>query len=160
MSIKNFNNINEKELNKIIKNISKKINLFSGNCGVFAIGLANFLKKIGNYDLNYIIYSNVDEEYIEEIGHDIEVYNESDIYHVVLSVKGNGIDNIFDGNGVCTKKNIEDILEEYGENLKTSGVFMWSINTPKIENIIRWNTNYNIFSDIIFELLLKEYYGE
>jgi hypothetical protein len=145
----------QKQLESIILNIGRKVNLFSGNCGIFAIALAKFLNEIGSYNLQYMIYVNQGEDTIEDYFN-----GEPDIYHVILSVKGNGIDDFFDGHGSCSDDDVLNILKEYGQDFDTATVIKLPVNSPRVETFIRSNTNYNsssINENGILGVLKQEY---
>ena len=149
------NSFGTKTLSKIIQNVSKKANLFSGNCGVLAIALAKFLQSIGSYDLQYMIY-------VSQGGKTIEDYfnGEPDIYHVILSVVGEGINDFFDGHGSCDDSMVSSILSEYGENFETVTILKLPASNSRAETFIRNNTNYDSSSVNeygILELLRDEY---
>lgn len=148
---KKIHNINSNILSKIIKKVSKKINLFSGNCGIFAIALSKFLKNIGKYNMQYMLYVNPEKNSIQDYFDSSNI----DIYHIILSVEGNGIDDFFDGHGACTDRDIISILQEYGKTFKTTNVIKIPTNNKKVETFIRNNTNCDL--DIINEYnILKE----
>lgn len=147
--------LKQKQLENIILNVGKKVDLFSGNCGIFAIALAKFLQELGNYDLRYMIYVNQGEDTLEGYFN-----GEPDIYHVILSVEGNGIDDFFDGHGSCSDEDVSNILKEYGLDFDTTNNINIPVNTPKVETFIRNNTNYNsasINENSILAILKQEY---
>ena len=137
--ISNNEAINTEILSEIIKNVSGKANLFSGNCGILAIALAKFLQSIGSYNLQYLVYVNRGEDTIE----DYFFNGETDIYHVVLSVVGEGIDDFFDGHGSCDDSNVLSILGEYGENFETVTILKLPVSNGRVETFIRNNTNFD-----------------
>ncbi len=145
----------QKQLESIILNVGKKVNLFSGNCGIFAIALAKFLNEIGNYNLQYMIYVNQGEDAVEDY-----FDGEPDIYHVILSVEGNGIDDFFDGHGSCSDDVVLNILKEYNQDFDTVTVIKLPVNSPRVETFIRSNTNYDsssINENGIIGVLKQEY---
>jgi len=147
--------LTQKQLESIILNVGKKVNLFSGNCGIFAIALAKFLNEMGGYNLQYMIYVNQGEGALEDY-----FDGEPDIYHVILSVEGNGIDDFFDGHGSCSDDDVLNILREYGEDFETATVIKLPVNSPRVETFIRSNTNYDsssINENGILSLLMQEY---
>jgi hypothetical protein len=147
--------LDSKALSIMIKNISNKFNLFSGNCGIFAIALGKFLQSIGPYNLQYMIYVNGGEESLEDYFN-----GEPDIYHVILSVEGNGIDDFFDGHGSCDDSHVLSILQEYGQDFESATTIKLPINSPRVETFIRSNTNYDSSSINeygILDELNKEY---
>jgi hypothetical protein len=151
----NKQKLDSKTLSQIIKNISNKFNLFSGNCGIFAIALGKFLQSIGSYNLQYMIYVNGGEESLEDYFN-----GEPDIYHVILSVEGNGIDDFFDGHGSCDDGQVLSILQEYGQDFESTTTIKLPINSPRVETFIRSNTNYDSASINeygILDELNKEY---
>lgn len=145
----------QKQLESIILNVGKKVNLFSGNCGIFAIALAKFLNEMGGYNLQYMIYANQGEDTIEDY-----FDGEPDIYHVILSVEGNGIDDFFDGHGSCSDSDVLNILKEYDQNFETITVIKLPVNSPRVETFIRNNTNYDsssIHENGILNVLRQEH---
>jgi len=147
--------LTQKQLKSIILNVGKKVNLFSGNCGIFAIALAKFLNEIGSYNLQYMIYVNQGEDNLENYFN-----GEPDIYHVILSVEGNGIDDFFDGQGSCSDGDVLNILKEYGQNFDTITTIKLPVNNPRVETFIRSNTNYDsssINENGILSVLRQEY---
>jgi len=104
--------------------------------------------------LQYMIYVNRGEEAVEDY-----VNGEPDIYHVILSVEGGGIDAFFDGHGSCGDSEVLSVLAEYGLNFKTVTILKLPIG-DRVESFIRSNTNYDsgaINEHGILELLQNEY---
>lgn len=137
-ALENSKDISEETLDIIVKRVGEKVNLFSGNCGIFAIALAKFLNEIGGYALHYLIYVNQGET-------ELDGYfdGEPDVYHVVLSVEGNGIDAFFDGHGSCSDSDVLSILGEYGQNFDTVTIMKLPVSNSRVETFIRSNTNYD-----------------
>jgi len=153
---KNIIKLDSHILDKVIKSVSNKVNLFSGNCGVFAIALSKFLKTVGSYNLLYFIYVNQGELSFEDYLHAEDV----DIYHIILSVEGDGIDDFFDGHGSCGDSDVSSILGEYSESFETVTLLKLPVDTSKVETFIRSNTNYDsgsINEYGILDALQKEY---
>lgn len=149
------NGLTQDQLHAIILQVGNRINLFSGNCGIFAIALSKFLKQIGNYNSLYFIYTNF-------CGNDLDsyLYGEPDVYHVILSVEGSGIDGFFDGHGECETGQISSILSEYGETFSTVTTVKLPSDDSMIETFIRNNTNYDsssINETSVLNLLNEEY---
>ena len=150
-----FTPLTQQQLESMILNVGKKVNLFSGNCGIFAIALAKFLQEIGGYNLQYMIYVGQGEDTLEDY-----FDGEPDIYHIILSVEGNGIDDFFDGHGSCSDGDVLNILKEYGQDFETTTVIKLPVNSPRVETFIRSNTNYDsssINENGILSILKQEY---
>lgn len=130
-----------KQISSVIKKV--KLNKFSGNCGTFAIALAQFLKEHGFINMKYIILS--DAESLEDL-----FYADRFFYHVFLYV--DEIDTIFDGSGIPQIPAVNDILSEYGSHLSVANRFDVPCDR-KSEMEIRSNTDYFIGEYVFLERL-------
>lgn len=136
---------------KFIKEVGEEA--FGGDCGMFAIALAEILKKY-NKDCKIVFCSNLeDNEGLTEL-----IYGEPDIYHVAIEIDG----IMYDGSGIINENYLKNFVkDEYNRNDFSIHKFNYSSNLDKIILAIRYNTNYyytpeaftkewdNIFKEIV-----------
>lgn len=141
--------ISKEKISNIIKKC--KMNSFGGNCGIFAIGLAEALKDIGITDVILRIFCSDEGENVEDY------YNsELDIYHVILDVRDSNIDDFFDGDGIVEENKLDEILSEYEESLDTCRSLNLELN-EKNKRFIRSNTAFTEFDDSDFYHYFKKH---
>lgn len=131
-------------INKSARNFGV-INLSSGNCGQFALALADKLINKG-----YKASIGILHKYDEEVGdlHDL-ASEEVDIYHVVVVVD----DKIFDGTGkITTEDLIQFAIKEYRDD-SPSYITAIDVDELALHTIIDFETNWNIKKEIFADFL-------
>lgn len=121
--------------------------LYGGNCGMFALAVAEVLKKKNIFVTLGILYR--DAEGIEE-PKDI-TDSESDVYHIVIEHNG----NYYDGTGIVQKNTLLSIAEDqYGDY---NPGFFTEVNPwlSEVHRLIRNDTNWNKPVTFFIEVIEK-----
>ena len=123
--------------------------LYGGNCGTFALSLADYFRKY-KPTLGILFRENHDD--INDIKSLIEA--ETDIYHIVFMLDG----VMYDGTGICTTDDLLDIAQsQYGDEFP--GFFTEVDPFDKWTSILINNdTNFSITAST-FCKFIKTYRG-
>lgn len=116
--------------------------LSSGNCGMFAFGLAKYLidEKIFPFAKIALICKDNNENSEDDL-----LNGEPTIYHVVVQIEN----FLFDESGLTSKRNLLKFsIVEYGDK---NPLFWSELNVDeKIRKIISFNTNWDISWEIFY----------
>jgi hypothetical protein len=116
----------------LISTLSKKFNVFGGNCGQFVYGLGKFLKDRGEPNIKIgMITSDVEDK--NELS-----YGEPDIYHVFLNVNG----KLYDGSGEINRGYLSQFSKDWYANDEPMFWDDFEIN-EQTRLIISINTNWD-----------------
>jgi hypothetical protein len=133
------------QIDKIIKSISSRHDLNSGNCGMFALGLGAFAQDNGFSDIKIWVATNA--ENMEELTH-----GEPDIYHIMVSI--NGI--FYDGNGRGGSDSLQRFSKDVYQDPKPF-IYSFAISDTKIVQLISRETNYDAEAGYFYNLIKKLY---
>lgn len=113
---------------------------FGGNCGMFAISLAEILQKY-NKDCNIVFCTNRDDEFEDEQDPiQYFLYGEPDMYHVAIEIDG----ILYDGSGIINNNYLKNFVkEEYGRDYVCIDKLDYSSNKDNINKSVRYNTAYS-----------------
>ena len=116
--------------------------LRQGDCGVFAYALANIMKTaIGIL----VCHNNIEElmriENIEDSSIQISMLDglEADFAHVFIAEEYNGKFFYFDIDGILKESGLKSYAKTYD---KPGIIFFFDHDTPRLDTLIRSNTNY------------------
>jgi len=117
----------------------QKQNMFSGNCGMYAVALGKKAQEQGK-NVAIVVISNVENE--------DELLEEPDIYHVAVEIDG----KLYDGSGEASLQEISNFYggKIYGRNSVNVSYLALDKNTI---NMLRQNTNWNTFWTEIYKNL-------
>jgi hypothetical protein len=123
------------KLDSLCKRANQINDSFSGNCGMFAIGLAKFLKEKYKFSVDYGLMIPY---HMEKTPNDLR-YGDYDLMHIIVYVKE--LDQGFDGSGLTKNAELKAINNEYPNDGK---IIYFPAPNLSIEQAIQWNTNYSI----------------
>jgi hypothetical protein len=122
-------------------------NLFSGNCGTFALALATILEEQGEVPRIVVIcedvYGDGDEAEPEDI-----LTSDARVYHVAVYVRG----SLFDGDGKVTNDSIADWIEREYNDFE-SAVFNFDLYAPNLVRMVENSTDWNISTSTFLKFM-------
>lgn len=127
--------------------------LDGGNCGVFALGLARYIKKeMPEVEVTLGVLS----ESVGEVEDFIKtaLYSDIDIYHVVVIIE----EHMYDGRGEIKVEELLELAESQYSDDSPTLYCLSDIGSERTRRIIEGNTNYNGFNwSDIYRYLTKIY---
>lgn len=124
-------------------------NLYSGNCGMFAVALGTFLQEHG-VDSQVVIFSDYEGDE-PSCAADLMDYDPC-VYHAALSVN----DKLYDGDGEVPASHIREwIEEEYTD--KDPSVHKMPLSSRGMKALMRNNTSWYIGCDFFYDFIKKHH---